>query len=196
VAKLGVAATTGLIGVVSLPRAFVFRINLDDPHPFPWIRAKLSCALGRALYPHPQWARLEALWDSFYPTAGLDEQRTRLIGILEKTLPSFVALMVNHRPRALRGSSLGEVLSVSERQPDRLTALYKLWKCSPRRMQSAAPTLAFAVVGQARADGQISPEEESQLLAGLLTYWALRGTLDMSELCALQARAGIAAPRI
>jgi hypothetical protein len=134
VAKLGVAATTGLIGVVSLPRAFVFRINLDDPHPFPWIRAKLSCALGRALYPHPQWARLEALWESFYPTAGLDEQRTQLIGILEKTLPSFVALMVNHRPRALRGSSLGEVLSVSERQPDRLTALYKLWKCSPRRM--------------------------------------------------------------
>jgi len=195
-AKLGVAATTGLMGVVSLPRAFVFRINLDDPHPFPWIRTKLSCALGRALYPHAQWARLEALWESFYPTAGLDEQRTRLIGILEETLPGFVALMVNHRPRALRGSSLGEALSVSERQPDRLAALYKQWKCSPQTMQAAPPTLAFAVIGQARADGQISPEEESRLLADLLTYWALRGTLDMSELCASQARAQIAAPRI
>jgi len=104
--------------------------------------------------------------------------------------------MVNHRPRALRGSSLGEALSVSERQPDRLAALYKQWKCSPQTMQAAPPTLAFAVIGQARADGQISPEEESRLLADLLTYWALRGTLDMSELCASQARAQIAAPRI
>ena len=196
VAKVGVAATTGLMAVVSLPRAFVFRINLNDPHPFPWIRAKLSCALGRALHPHPQWDRLEALWESLYPIAGLDEERTRLIGILEQTLPSFVALMVNHRPRALRGSSLGEALSVAERQPDRLAALHEEWKRAPRRMQTAPPTLAFAVIGQTRAEGKISPEEESRLLADLLTYWALRGTLDMSELCASQARARIAAPSI
>lgn len=196
IAKLGVAATTGLMSVVSLPRAFVFRINPDDPHPFPWIRAKLSCALGRALYPHPQWRRLEKLWESFYPITGLDQDRKRLIRILEETLPGFVALMVTHRPRALRGSSLGEALSVSERQPGQLTSLYRQWKYSPQRMQSAPPTLAFAVIGQARADGRIDPEEESRLLAALLTYWALRGTLDMSELCALQAQARIAAPRI
>jgi hypothetical protein len=36
---------------------FLFRINLDDPHPFPWLRVKLSCALGQALYPHPQWGK-------------------------------------------------------------------------------------------------------------------------------------------
>ncbi len=33
VARLGVTATSGLIGVVSLPAAFVFRIDADDPHP-------------------------------------------------------------------------------------------------------------------------------------------------------------------
>jgi len=35
VARVGVAATVGLMGVVSLPHPFVFRINLDDPHPAP-----------------------------------------------------------------------------------------------------------------------------------------------------------------
>ena len=45
----------GLMGVVSLPRAFVFRIDLADPHPTPWLRVKLSAAMGQALYPHPQW---------------------------------------------------------------------------------------------------------------------------------------------
>ena len=195
-AKLGVVATTGLIAVVSLPRAFVFRINLDDPHPFPWIRVKLSCALGRALHPDPQWEHLEALWESLYSLARLDRERIRLIGILEDTLPGFVALLVNHRPRALGGRSLAEALSVGERQPDRLAALYEQWRGSPSAMKTAPPTLAFAVIGQARADGKINPEEETRLLANLLTYWALRGTLDMSELCASQARATIAAPAI
>lgn len=194
VAKLGVASTLGLIGVVSLPRAFVFRINLDDPHPFPWIRVKLSCALGRALYPHPQWDRLAALWEAFYPTAGLDDARRELIQVLEATLPAFTSLLAQHRPRALRGHSLAEALAVRDRAPARLTALFRAWKQSPRTLRQAPPTLAFAVIGQARMDGQISPETESRLVADLLTWWALRGTLDMSELCASQARARLTAP--
>ena len=67
IAKIGIGSTLGLIGVVSLPSWFVFRVNADDPHPMPWIRVKLSCAIGDALYPHPQWRELAALWESLYP---------------------------------------------------------------------------------------------------------------------------------
>src|SRR5215510_10385216 len=35
VARVGIASTTGLMAVVSLPRVFVFRVDLDDPHPIP-----------------------------------------------------------------------------------------------------------------------------------------------------------------
>jgi hypothetical protein len=183
VAKVGVSATTGLIGVVSLPRAFVFRINMDDPHPFPWIRVRLSTAMGRALYPHPQWARLEQMWDAFYPLAGLDAPRRKIVDLLLKTMPAFVGLLANHRPPSLRGRSLTEALNVAERQPSRLAQLFQMWGGSPAAMRDAAPSLVFAVIGQARADGKISPEEESRLLTRLLTYWALRGTLDMAALC-------------
>ena len=189
VAKVGISSTTGLMSVVSLPRAFVFRINMDDPHPFPWIRVKLSCAMGRALYPHPQWDRFSALWDQFYPVQALDEQRQQLINILMETVPAFVALLVNHRPAALRGKTLAEVMAVERQQPARLASLYQQWRQAPREMRNAPPTLAFAVIGQARADGTISPEEEGNVLAGLLTHWALRGTQDISELCASQITA-------
>ncbi len=189
VAKVGVSATTGLIGVVSLPRAFVFRINLNDPHPFPWIRVRLSAAMGRVLYPHPQWERLEQMWDAFYPLAGLDPQRRQIVDLLLGTMPSFVALMANHRPRALRGRSLAEALEVAQRQPARLQQLFQMWGGSPTQMREAAPALVFAVIGQANADRKISPEEESRLLTSLLTYWALRGTLDMSAFCSQRTRA-------
>jgi hypothetical protein len=184
VARVGVASTIGLMGVVSLPRPFVFRLNVDDPHPMPWIRVKLSAAIGEALYPHPQWQRLGALWESYYPPAGLDPQVQHLLAQLLESMPAFVTLLINHRPRALRGRSLMEVMDVAPRQPARLAALYRQWGANPADMYRASPVLVFAVIGQARADGGITPEDESALLSKLLTYWALRATVNISELCA------------
>ena len=194
VARVGIASTLGLIGVVSLPRAFVFRLNLDDPHPPPWIRVKLSCAIGQALYPHPQWERLARLWEAYYPPIGLDPERRDSFAKLQATLPGFVALLVHHRPRTLRGRSLVEALEVQNRQPARLAAYHQSWQTEPRAMYRASPTLVFAVIGQAKMEGKMSPEEESTTVAKLLTHWALRSTLDSSALCAAIPRVRAAAP--
>ncbi|MCE7987626.1 MAG: hypothetical protein DYG89_41205 [Caldilinea sp. CFX5] len=189
VARVGVAAPLGLMGVVSLPRAFVFRINLDDPHPIPWIRVKLSCAMGHALYPHPQWAILAAIWEQYYPLHGLDAAKQTLLTQIERAIPAFVALLVNHRPPSLRGKSLVEALAVAERQPAHLQAHFEQWRHSPTHLRQTPPALAFAVIGQARADGKLGPEAESRLLGKLLTDWALRSTLDLSVVCAAKASA-------
>jgi hypothetical protein len=177
VARIGVGSTLGLMAVVSLPRAFVFRLNMDDPHPVPWLRVKLSVAMGDALYPHPQWSRFAAMWESFYPPAGLDRARETLLRRLEATIPAFVALLVNHRPRSLGGHSLIEALDIRERQPARLVALYRNWLNAPWRMYRTAPSLVFAALGQARADGRLNAEDESELLTKLLTHWAIRSSL-------------------
>lgn len=184
VARIGVAAPMGLMAVVSLPRAFVFRLNVDDPHPVPWIRVKLSCAMGEALYPHPQWKRLAALWEAYYPPRGLDAESLRLLERLQAVLPAFVTVLVQHRPAALRGRTLAEALQVSQRQPARLASLFRLWCRHPEQMYRASPSLAFAVIGQARSDSRLSPEDEAVLLGKLLTHWALVSTLDMSSTCA------------
>ena len=166
-ARVGVASTMGLIGVVGLPRPFVFQLNLDDPHPIPWIRVKVSCALGRALYPHPQWDRLAALWDAYYPLSGLDERRREIVTLLQEHLPGFVSLLINHRPKTLGGHSLKEALDVADRQPARLQSLFRSWRLRPFLMYAAAPSLVFAALGEARADGRLSPESESKLLGRL-----------------------------
>ena len=184
IARVGVASTLGLIGVVSLPRPFVFRINVDDPHPAPWIRVKLSCAIGDGLYPHPQWKRIADLWESYYPLADLDGERRKLLAQLQQTLKEFVTTLIDHRPQALRGRSLREAMKVEERTPGRLAALLSAWNQAPKQMYSAPPSLVFAVLGQAKADGSLSPEDESNLLAKLLTFWAMRSTLDTSAYCA------------
>jgi hypothetical protein len=169
---------------------------VDDPHPIPWIRGKLSCAIGNALYPHPQWQRLANLWESYYPVAGLDDKRRQLLRSLETSTPEFIRVLIKHRPEPLRGRSLIEAMATAERSPTRLAALFGAWNRTPVQMYRSPPSLVFAVLGQARADGKLSPEDESHLLAKLLTYWAMRSTLDISAFCATLPRQQAGVPVI
>ena len=184
VARVGVAATMGLMGVVSLPRPFVFRLDARDPHPMPWIRVKLSAALGHALYPQPVWGQLVGLWESYYPPRSPNPQHHETLAMLERTVPALVTLIVHHRPAALRGRSLTEVLDLQELSPERLRRQLQHWRSEPQKMYRARPILVFAAVGQGRAEGKISPEEESTVLGKLLTHWALTSTLQAAANCA------------
>jgi hypothetical protein len=184
VARAGVASTMGLISVVSLPRAFVFRVNVNDPHPTPWIRVKVSAALGRVLYPQEAWDRLTELWDSYYPIAGLNAKQHEVLKLLEQTIPTLVAVLLNHRPAALKGRSLIQALDIDQLRPARLRILLSRWRIAPHEMYQARPIVVFAAIGQGRADGKITPEEESTVIGKLLTHWAVASTLQAAAGCA------------
>ncbi|MGO7443610.1 hypothetical protein ACC668_02740 [Rhizobium ruizarguesonis] len=197
IARLGIVSTLGLIGVVGLPRPFVFRLNVDDPHPMPWIRVKLSCAIGDALNPHPQWQRMAGVWESYYPLDRLSAAQRDLIFRLEQSLPAFAELLAGHRPPLLKGRSLAEALEAQHRRPERLGALFEAWRREPAQMYRAPPSLVFAVIGQAKADGHLGPEDESELLARLLTHWAIGSTLNVVPVwTALPGRQPLTIPAI
>jgi hypothetical protein len=71
-------------------------------------------------------------------------------------------------------------METEARQPEQLAALFQEWVQEPGKMYRESPALAFAILGQAKMDNILSPEDESDLLAKLLNYWAMRSTLDMS----------------
>ena len=174
VAKVGVGSTVGLMGVVSLPRAFVFRGDFRDPHPIPWIRVKLSCEIGNALHPHPQWSKLASIWETLYPLRHEHADKQRLLARLEGSLPEFLRFLMSHRPPRLDGRSIAEALRLKSRNPDRLLRLYGQHRWEASRLFRMPPALAFAVIGQAKAAGQLSPEEEDVVVARLLKHLALR----------------------
>lgn len=188
VARLGISSTLGLMGVVSLPRWFVFRPSGEDPHPIPYVRVHLSCGIGNELYPHPQWAGAIQLWQSLYPVSDLPAEHRRTICRLVAEVPAFVRLLLGHRPASLGGRSLREALYLPDRRPESLLAQFGVWQRSPAQAARVSPALAFAVVGQARAAGRLAPEPESRLLGNLLTHWAVRTSLDVSALCASAAQ--------
>ena len=187
VARVGVTATLGLMGVVSLPQTFVFRLQPDDPHPTPWIRVKISAAIGASLYPDPQWEQLAAIWESYYPLSRAGSSR-RLLALVQSTLPEFVALTLNTPLPRLGGTRVGAIFPRADRAPARLRALRGLVRQDTRHLAVLSPTVAFAVVGQAKLDGAIDARMEAITLSRLLRYWALRSAVDASLACADRTR--------
>ncbi|QES17143.1 hypothetical protein DEJ45_02265 [Streptomyces venezuelae] len=184
IGKLGVTATMGLMGVVSLPHPFVFRVDPLDTHPFPWIRVHLGTVIGESLHPDPQWRALGELWSALYPPAGLGAEPRALLAALTAAAPELAALLVSHRPPGRPDLTLGRLFRPAERSPGRLLALYEAGRRRPELLDRAAPTLALAALGQARAAGLVSPEAESRRVEALLRGWALRSTLATTAACA------------
>lgn len=184
IAALGISSTLGLLAVVSLPRWAVFRPSGNDPHPVPYLRVLLSCEIGRALYPHPQWAALAAVWRELYPIDIVTDTYRRSLDDLVGSMPDFVAELLGHRPPALHGRTLREIVPPNQRNPELLLELFGRWRTEPQRLAQVRPALAFAVLGQARAAGRLSPRSESRVIGNLLTYWAARSSLDISAICA------------
>lgn len=169
---LGISATLGLMGVVTLPRYFQFRLNAVDPHPTPYIRVQLSCAFGKQLYPHEQWDTLWEMWTRFYPKQGLDAASVRIISTIEKQIDPFVDLVIHHTTGKMQAKKLYELFPLQKREPRKLQALYQLWRSKKLQLQSMPPTLVFALFGQAKFDLAIGAEEESQVLTQQLRRWA------------------------
>jgi hypothetical protein len=181
---VGVSSTLGLISLVSLPAAFVFRLNDQDPHPTPWLRVQFSCALGAALYPHPCWQRLATAWAAFYPPSELPMAAQSVLMRQQRQIPRLVATLLELRVPCLDGVALERVLCRPALVPARLTELAQISRHSPSSLRQVSPTVAFAALGLAREAGQISAEREGSYLAALLDHWALKSTLSRARRCA------------
>ncbi len=166
VACLGVSATVGLLAVVTLPRAFVFRSGESDVHPTPYIRTLLSAGLGARLFPDPQWQRLADTWRELYPPNAAPRDVRYQFAAREAELPAIADALVGLRFPSL-GRTLAEHLRASARSPSRLRALFV-------SRAPASPLAALAALGQARADGTLAPEAEALRLDELLRIWALQ----------------------
>ena len=171
VARVGVGSTMGLMGVVSLPRVFVFRITLDDPHPSPWIRVKVSAA-------HRPGAVSAAGVGTAVEVCGSrttrrtdcrPTNRSTSSGCSSGRFPSSSTLLVDASAAVLRGRSLVEALDTQElragaaaRPADAVAA------ARPGRCISSARSSSSRPSDRGERTAQITPEEESTVLAKTL----------------------------
>ncbi|MCB9495827.1 MAG: hypothetical protein H6686_02965 [Fibrobacteria bacterium] len=174
---LGIAATTGLIGVLSLPAPLLFRVSPDDPHPMPWLRVKIGCAFGRALLPDPRWDRMEAMWEAMVPRARAKADSGAFIARMEPHLPELSELLAGLPIPLAGGRKMSDLLPLEDSAPTSGEAAWSRWKARPEAMVEAGPCRVLAAMGLARFDGDLEPRDETRILEGLLERWALESSL-------------------
>jgi len=157
------------MNVVSLPRVFVFRPNLDDPHPTPWVRVLLSVEMGRQLYPSAQWDRLLELWRATYPLR-TDE---RVSAVLAAHAPTLIRRLLEQPVARAHGEPLSRWLSDPTLLPEHLEQHVEHWFRKPDYLAELRPCQAFAVAGYCRLSRGGAPVPEISLFSTLLVRWAL-----------------------
>lgn len=172
VAKLGVGSALSLIGVLSLPYYFVFKYVPGDPHPFPYVRVKICCMLGQALFPDRQWQELLDLWNRQYPVSKMNPDSRAVIASIESEMPMLVSLLINYKPLVFNGRKMSQVFQTDLKNPGILRELYNDIICSRRSLITLNPVLVFATLGQAKMDKKLISEKEGSVINKLLTYWA------------------------
>ena len=165
---LGIASTIGLIEVVSLPRPFVFRVSVTDPHPAPWVRVLLSARIGQRLHPDPAWTQLTETWTARYPlnTAGRGD-----VGVLRglaAMADEVAAAVADHRSRTAGDRPLADLVPAGARRPAEMRRLAGLSSRSQVDLATLRPTLALAALGAADPSEPTDREVER-----LLQDWAM-----------------------
>ena len=174
VGLLGIAATHGLIDVVSLPAPFVFRVSPTDPHPAPWIRVRLSARMGERLHPDPAWSELSDAWAERYPPSGLRRSHARLVRDLDAMTDDVAALMAAHRSTRLGRHTLAGIVPAGRRRPSAMRSVLA-GAATPADLARLRPTLALAALGAAPATSDAAVDRSVEHLLGRWATARYRG---------------------
>lgn len=174
ITNLGISATDGLMGVVSLPRYFIFRVNPGDPHPFPWIRVIISIHIGKAVYPQANWDQLINCWHKMYPLSNIKKSTLQIVQGVERSLPEFIRFLLNFRTPKTKNIPLKSLVNTNERTLLKLRSIYAPWINNKNIIKPISPVLFFAALGQAAFDNKISVAHQTELIMYHLKKWAMQ----------------------
>ena len=91
---------------------------------------------------------------------------------LDETRDELIQHILNHRPERAEGCSLHELFPLAERRPLAIRSHFGQLKRFDA-LTKLPPTLAMAVIGQAREENRLSAEQEVDLIERLLRKLAM-----------------------
>jgi hypothetical protein len=170
--KLGAAATLGLQVVLGRSLQATFHDSPADPHPMPWVRARLSAAFGQAAFPHPIWRELDAHWLALYPLQRAPRAARALLAAILPSIPVVARLFARSELPALGGRTFPELLGAASTAPGLVIPRLASVATRAAALRRLSPCRAFAFIALARYRGLIEAEREESLLRELLGHWA------------------------
>lgn len=170
---LGPLSTAALMHVVSYPHEDVWKLDFEDPHPTPWLRALLSAHLGHAIWPSPWFARLAREWTRTFPLGSAARESKRTLSELQLELPRLARRLVAQPIPVWRGLTMRQFVASRQR------GFWHVDANSSTPLRAMPPTLAVATLGQRWLAGRDDSAVPHDIMRSLLRTWGKRSFVGL-----------------
>ena len=164
----GVAQPLSIMEIMSLPRKYVMRISLGDPHPPPYIRVLLSFEWCRHQWGKGDWDDWETEWKRRYPIENASEGE--LLELATRYIPVVSKALFNTRFKILGDKSIPSLFDLDSIAPNKLEMLAKMADSGIVMLTGLNPCAQLALFWVLRYKKHLGEE----IIDRVMTKWLIR----------------------
>jgi hypothetical protein len=168
----GHAQAAGIKEILALPPAYVFRTSPWDPHPMPYLRARLSFEWCRQVWGQGIWDEWDRSWQALYPLSAASEPSRELARAAATYLPVVSEALLTYRFSALNGRRIPDLFDLSSLAPARIDRVASTASTGKLDLRSLSPSAQLAVFRTIRDQGHLSEETIDRMMTGWLVALA------------------------
>lgn len=164
----GHAQAAGIKDILALPPAYVFRASPWDPHPMPYLRARLSFEWCRQVWGHGIWDEWDRAWQQLYPLVDAEGPSRSLARTASACLPVVSDVLLTHRFTALNGRRIPDLFNLSLLAPTRIGQIAATAGTGRLDLRPLSPSAQLAVFRTIRDRGNVSEDTIDRMMTGWL----------------------------
>jgi hypothetical protein len=168
----GHAQAAGIKEILALPPSYVFRASPWDPHPMPYLRARLSFEWCRQVWGQGIWDEWDTSWQALYPLAAADRPSRQLARSASTYLPVVSDVLLSYRFTSLNGRRLPDLFNLSLLAPARLDRIAATAPSKQLDLRPLSPAAQLAVFRSIRDRGRISEDTIDRMMTRWLVTLA------------------------
>ena len=165
----GIAQSTSIREILSLPPRYVFNFSWTDPHPPPYLRVLLSFEWCRQLWGKGPWDEWEYEWLDLYTIKDLSLSIARTLKLAKTYLPTVSRAVLYSKFKTLNWKRMTDLFDLSDIAPWRIAKLCRSY-LKDQSKEGLSPCLELAVLRYMRDNTTIS----KITIDNIMTNWLIR----------------------
>jgi hypothetical protein len=167
---VGIAQTSSIKELLSLPPYRVFYFSWDDPHPAIYIRVLLSIEWCRWMWGKGEWDYWQKEWDTLYPLKFTSARNGEILKTCRKFIPVVAKTLFNTRFSVLDGEKLPGLFNMSVLAPENIERIARTCETGTLVLKGLRPCVQLAVFRLLRDKKKFSEET----IDSVMTEWLIK----------------------
>lgn len=166
----GIAQTSTIREILSLPPSNVFQLSWVDPHPPPYLRVLLSFEWCRQQWGRGEWDDWEKEWDMHYPLDSAPRVVRRILKIGKSCLPAVSKILFSTRYKVLNGRRLPDLFDMSALDPANIRKIAESIESGKLDLTRISPCVQLSVFRMIRDRKKFNED----FIDKIMTKWLIR----------------------